>query len=315
MITFLFNSGKMRKKLLILSSLLFGVLAANAQNVSDLVISEAEVENLSGISDSFGQHSGWIEITNTSQGTVNIGGCFLTDDLSSPRKYMIPRNDLSTKIGARQTCLFFFNGPEFIGTFDVDFLLSKGSVVYLVSNDGKTVIDSLEIPADLPADMAVRKMARDNKHVNFITEDAPAIPTPGVMNSDGDLETGAQKIAREDPFGGVLTLTSVSVVFGALLVLLCIFTVTGGFFSGRFKNPFKRSPKAPKDAEVAAAIAMALERELSGGDDVAAAIGMALDMYLNDTVHDAESFVITIRRNGSSLWNDKSKSFRQLPTR
>ena len=309
----------MRKKLFIISSILFGALTAGAQNVSDLVISEAEVENETGITDSFGLHSGWIEITNTSQGTVNIGGCFITDDLSQPRKYMIPRTDLSTKIGARQTCLFFFNGPEFIGTFDVDFLLSKGSVIYLVSNDGKTVIDSLEIPAGLPADLAVRKMARDAKHVNFVAEADPAIPSPGVMNSDGNEETGAQKIAREDPFGGVLTLTSVSVVFGALIVLLIIFTITGGFFSGRFENPFKRSAKAPKagkpDAEVAAAIAMALERELSGGDDVAAAIGMALDMYMDDTVHDAESFVITIRRNVASLWNDKSKNFRQLPTR
>ncbi|MBQ2526353.1 MAG: OadG family protein [Bacteroidales bacterium] len=308
----------MRKKLLIISILLSLALGAGAQNVSDLVITEAEVDNLSGISDGFGRHSGWIEITNNSQGTVNIGGCYLTDDPDNLKKFMVSKSDLSTKIGARQTKLFYFNGPGFVGTFDVDFVLAKGSTIYLVSNDGKTIIDQMCIPADLPADMAVRKMARDSKHMDFRTEDAPAIPSPGVMNSDGDEESGAQRMAHEDPFGGVLTLTSVSVVFGALLILLCIFTITGGFFSGRFRNPFKRSPKAPKagkaaDAEVAAAIAMALDRELGGDNEVAAAIGMALDRYFNDTVHDAESFVITIKRDGNSLWNDKSKNFRQLP--
>jgi hypothetical protein len=39
---------------------------------------------------------------------------------------------------------------------------------------------------------------------------------------------------------------------------------------------------------------MALDQELSG--EVYAAIGMAVHQYLSDTVHDNESYIITIRR-------------------
>ena len=47
-------------------------------------------------------------------------------------------------------------------------------------------------------------------------------------------------------------------------------------------------------AEEAAAIALALDQEMNG--EVYAAIGMAMHQYLNDTVHDMESYIITIRR-------------------
>ena len=62
--------------------------------------------------------------------------------------------------------------------------------------------------------------------------------------------------------------------------------------------------------EVAAAIALALERELGG--EVYAAIALAMHQYLNDSVHDNESFIITIRHN-QSAWNHKEQGFRKSP--
>ena len=47
-------------------------------------------------------------------------------------------------------------------------------------------------------------------------------------------------------------------------------------------------------SEEAAAIALALDSELNG--ETYAAIGAALHNYFNDTVHDQESYIITIRR-------------------
>lgn len=44
----------------------------------------------------------------------------------------------------------------------------------------------------------------------------------------------------------------------------------------------------------AAAIALALDMEFNG--EICAAIGMALHQYFEDTVHDMESYVITIKR-------------------
>ena len=47
------------------------------------------------------------------------------------------------------------------------------------------------------------------------------------------------------------------------------------------------------------------------GEDYAA-IATAVHLYLNDTVHDAESGFVTIVRKESG-WNDKSMNFRKLP--
>ena len=114
-------------------------------------------------------------------------------------------------------------------------------------------------------------------------------------------QTVAEKSAdmlEKDPHGAIITLVSVTVVFTALVILYFAYTLIGKISSGQFKLPErKRKSKASKgspDAEIAAAIAMALDQEMNGEDY--AAIGLALHQYLNDTVHDMESYIITIKR-------------------
>ena len=221
-------------------------LVLKAQHISDLVLTEVVVDNENGLLDENGRHSPWVEISNSSQGSVSVGG-----------------------------------------------------------TDGKTIVDSIDIPSDLPVDRSVRKLAKDAKKVLFITEAEDAAPTPGKMNSDRQEESGAEKMARTDRYGGVLTLTSITVVFGALLILLIIFSITGGFFSGKFKRS-----KTPSDEE-AAAIALALDMEQDG--DVYAAIAAAVELYLSDSVHDVESYRLTIRQGEGSAWRDKRLTFRKLP--
>ena len=282
------------RRLLTSVLLLFAVFSLRAQHISDLVISEAVVDNVNGFVDPDGAHSPWVEITNTSQGTVNFAGCYLSDDKDSLKKYMVPKGDLKMRLGARQVMVLH-----------PDFQIRKGSTLYLVSTDGKTIVDSIDIPEDLPADFSVRKIARDVKKVKFETDPSPAVPTPGLMNQDEAEESGAEKMARTDRHGGILTLTSITVVFGALLILLIIFSITGGFFSGKFKES-----KAP-GAEEAAAIALALDMEQDGA--VYAAIAAAVDLYLSGTVHDSESYTLTIRQDSASGWRDKKLTFRKLP--
>lgn len=123
------------------------------------------------------------------------------------------------------------------------------------------------------------------------------------------LTAGGDRMAQIDPSGWTLTLISVTVVFTALIVLYFVYSLSGGIFSGKFK----RSPKPKKgtpDAEVAAAIALALDMEASG--DEYAAIAAAVHLYLNDNVHDAEPGIITITRKDSA-WNNKALNFRKLP--
>ena len=104
-------------------------------------------------------------------------------------------------------------------------------------------------------------------------------------------------MAARDPHGAIITLVSVSVVFCALITLFFAYTLIGKISSGRFRLP-KRKKKQLKTGtptpEEAAAIALALDQEMNG--ETYAAIGMALHQYLNETVHDNESYIITIKR-------------------
>ena len=126
------------------------------------------------------------------------------------------------------------------------------------------------------------------------------------------LTAGGDRMAQTDPHGWTLTLISVSVVFAALIVLYFVYSLSGSIFSGKFKRAPKpkKAAKGTPDAEVAAAIALALDME--NGGDVYAAIATAVHLYLSDAVHDVEPGIITITRTQTG-WNNKALNFRKLP--
>lgn len=309
----------MKRILLTISTILAGGLfMAHAQNVSDLIISEVLAEaDSSCIMDDYGRRTGWIEIFNKSQGTVNYGGCFLSDDRNNLKKSPITRSDNRTKIGPRQVALFHASGNNGDGTFYVNFEIRRGSTIYLVSNDGRTVVDSIIVPTTLPVGKSVAKTANDLRQMVFEVEPDPAVPSPGSVNGDDVTETGSQKMAHEDKHGFILAIVSVSVVFCALIILWWLFSLLGKV-SGEKKEKCecKKADKAKVKTsgkitpEIAAAIGMALDQEMNG--EVYAAISLALHLYMEDAVHDNESFVLTINRKQSS-WNSKGQNFRQLP--
>lgn len=117
--------------------------------------------------------------------------------------------------------------------------------------------------------------------------------------SENVVRKSAEMAAR-DPHGLIITIVSVAVVFSALIVLYFAYTFVGKAVNSTFswKSIFqcrKKSPaKVGPSEEEAAAIALALDQELNG--ETYAAIGLALHQYLNDTVHDDESYIITIKR-------------------
>ncbi len=298
-------------------ALFLGVSLA-AQNLSDLLIGEVLVENTSGLVDGYGQRNGWIELFNTSSGTVKFGGCYLTDDKSDLKKYHIPTSDMDAKVGPRQSVIFYASGNASQGTFYTNFKLRKGSTVYLVSNDGRTIIDQVDIPADLPADQSIVRIPVGVKAMSFQTKVNPS-PSPGSYNGDVDAKTKSQVMKEQDPHGFVLTLIAVMVVFIALLILAIIF----GWIGNASKRALEGGPKASRNEktkkakpgemtpEIAAAISMALSQEFGG--EVYAAIALALDDYLSGGIHDLESMIITIKPSTGSQWADKTQNFRQLP--
>lgn len=120
-----------------------------------------------------------------------------------------------------------------------------------------------------------------------------------ILQTSASVLQKSAEMADKDPHGAIITLVSVSVVFVALIVLYFAYDFIGKISSGKISLPKKKvAAKNAKAAgptpEEAAAIALALDQELNG--ETYAAIGMALHKYFNDTVHDNESYIITIKR-------------------
>ncbi len=139
--------------------LLFALLisfGAKAQRATSMRINEVLVINEDNFVDDYGKRHGWIELFNTSAGTVNIAGCYLTDDKNNPMKYPIPKGDVLTQIQPRQHTLFWADGQPDRGTFHVNFVLdpSKENYIALYDADGKTLIDEVTIPAGQMADIS-----------------------------------------------------------------------------------------------------------------------------------------------------------------
>ena len=298
----------MKKPVLFLTAL-FACLGVWGQNLSDLIISEAMPGSPASVADDYGNHTDWIEIFNTSQGTVSFGGCFLTDERTNLTKCQITKDDRSTRIGPRQVALLYAAGNSALGTYYLNFTLPSGGTVYLVSNDGRTIIDSLAIPAALPEGMSISKFAHDNKEMVF-DDIHPAVPFPLSLNGRHEQKSRAQKMKETDPKGWSLSLVAVAVVFSALLILFLIYNLSGNIFTGKVRLKRKKRSKAPEGPE-AAAIALALKNYTSGEEDIPAAIALALHLYCGSGVHDTEPGIITIKVNNSSAWADKSLNFRK----
>ncbi|MBO7396953.1 MAG: OadG family protein, partial [Bacteroidales bacterium] len=200
------------------------------------------------------------------------------------------------------------SGNSSEGTYYAGISPEAGKTLYLVSNDGRTIIDSLTIPVGLPAGKSVQKMARDLRQMEFEACEEAGVPSPASPNGNQDSASKAQQMAISDPHGFTLAVVSIAVVFSALAILWFLFWL---LFERRAAR--KAAPAAKRgtpDGEVAAAIALALDMEESGDDY--AAIAAALHLYLSESVHDLEPGFVTIRRTPSG-WDNKALGFRKLP--
>ena len=68
--------------------LLFALLVsfgAKAQRATSMRINEVLVINEDNFVDDYGKRHAWIELFNNSAGSVNIAGCYLTNDKSNPK--------------------------------------------------------------------------------------------------------------------------------------------------------------------------------------------------------------------------------------
>jgi Na+-transporting methylmalonyl-CoA/oxaloacetate decarboxylase gamma subunit len=274
---------------------------AKAKTTNSLRFNEILVINDSSAVDDFGMHSAWIEIFNPTYNTINIGGYYLTDDLSNPTKYWIPTGDPATKIPARNYTVFWADDKPTRGIFHLNFDLHDAKTVALYSADGKSLIDKVELPADHKSDITYGRPTNDSDDWLYLEKS-----TPGANNDYTKKKTAGESFVEFDPYGVGMTIIAMFVVFSALAILFLIYKNMGKFFIRKATSANTSKSEQPS------VVAKQENVEISG--EVNAAIAMALYLYQSD-LHDHENTVLTIHKVSRtySPWSSKIYMLRKLP--
>jgi sodium pump decarboxylase gamma subunit len=293
-------------KIFLLSGLVLAGTQLYGQSQADMCINEYLVYNTDDFVDDYGHKSGWIELFNSSYGTVNIGGCYLTNDPNNLTKYIIPKGDVLTKIKPRQHILFWADNQPHRGTFHVNFRLEESDEVILVASDGRTIIDRIKIKKDLDTNASYGRIV-DGLGTRDGSEgwDLLQRTSPSTNNSGSDKESASTIFKRIDPYGFIMAVTAMSVVFLALILLYVVFKNYGKY------NIRKNRERAEQTHGKQAAKA---EEETSA--EIYAAIATAMHMYaMDDESHDIENTILTIARvtKNYSPWSSKIYTLRENP--
>lgn len=295
------------KHLLFLSLIVLFASCNKAIDNPSWVINEVILENTDGYIDSYGNRNAWIEIFNNTFKSQELGGRYLTDDPNNPKKYPIPQGDVLTKIPPRQHVVFFADGEPIKGTFHLNFKLdpTKDTYLALYENDGKTLLDEITIPAGVPANKSFGYEddgCKFDESGNLLAKILPNV-TPSTNNKTLEENPKILAISKSDPIGLTLSLTSILVVFIALIFLYLIFKGIGKIAK------FLSEKRVAKSGSLSVARG---ESALTG--EVLAAISAAIH-ELNEDVHDIEDTILTISqvKRTYSPWSSKIYTLRKDP--
>ena len=288
----------------ILLAVVTGIQSAKAQNATDFKLNEILIVNESNYVDDFGNHSPWIEIFNSSYSPVNLGGCFLTDDLNNLTKYWIPTGDPATLIDPRCYIVFWGDNKPTRGIFHLNFDFAQTKTIALVNANGKDIIDQIDLPQQHTPDITYGRVEATNEW-KFLEKS-----TPASSNDHARKVSSGEKFVEMDPSGLGMTMIAMLVVFSALALLYIIYSNIGRFFMRRARVAKYKETKEARATMVGSETHD--EAEMSG--EVNAAIAMALYMYQNET-HDFENTVLTIKKVSRtySPWSSKIYTLRKSP--
>lgn len=306
------NTLHSRWVLLLLGVLSIGIGRAYAQN--SIRINEVLLENRTGYIDESGERSAWIEFYNPTAATINVGGMFLSDDLSNPTKYPIRSGSKKSIIAPYQTFVVFLDGKAHKGVHHVDMVLdpTQSHTIYLHQGDGvMSLLDQVTVPA-LGSDVSYARIP-DGSGAFQVTEQV----SPDELN---DYIHGNEKVnefRNNDPYGLVMTLIAMGTVFVALIVLFFVFKGTGTLFTRKERAvespstiPTATKPSASRSEDVYAAISMALYDYNGGPEQVA----IAMALYQSGLFGGERSGMIPYDPTRTTTgWSDKTYMMRRRP--
>jgi hypothetical protein len=135
------------------------------------------------------EYDDWIEIYNSGETAIDIGGMYLTDDLDEPTKWQIPHGDPAlTTVVPGGYLLIWADGDTTDQGLHASFKLdADGEDVGLFDIDGATLIDGVTYPA-LTSDIPYGRYLDAHDEWRHI-----AVPTPGAAN-EGAFEGVVAKL-------------------------------------------------------------------------------------------------------------------------
>jgi Na+-transporting methylmalonyl-CoA/oxaloacetate decarboxylase gamma subunit len=281
-----------------------------AQSQGEMRINEFLVTNTDDYEDDFGHKNGWIELFNSSYATVGLGGCYLTNDPENLKKYVIPKSDNSTYIAPRQYTIFWADNHPTRGTYHLNFTLQESNEIILVGSDGRTIIDRVKIPHNqIDTNISYGRLVDGEGSTDGSNEGWGVMDrtTPKTSNITLEKEPAHVLIKRIDPFGVIMAITAMSVVFFALILLYLSFKYMG-------KNAIRKAKKKMSLTESSETF----NDEEEHSAEQLAAIAMALDLYFRDQeVHDFEYTVLTRNEmpKNYSPWSSKIYTLRETPVK
>ena len=108
-------------------------ILSNLPAEGDVVINEFMTSNTRTLRDEAGDYDDWVELYNPKSTSVNLGGCYLTDNLSSPTRWRIPDG---TIIAGHDRLLFWCDGETTEGLRHTNFRLDdRGEQIGLFDTD------------------------------------------------------------------------------------------------------------------------------------------------------------------------------------
>jgi len=153
------------------------------QSGSPLLINELMAANTDTPIGSSGDLADWIEIYNAADEPIDLGGMYLTDDLSEPTQWRFPLDrSRQTTIDPHGYLLVWADGDVGLDELHANFRLSaQGEEVGLFDTDGTTLLDSLSFDAQT-ADISFGRIPDAGHDLRFFGH-----PTPGEENSQAFL--------------------------------------------------------------------------------------------------------------------------------
>ena len=323
-------------KYILLVAALFATMASFGQSVHDLRLNEMMIKNEDNYADEYGRHVPWVEIFNTAYNTVNITGCYLTDDttgLAAAGKkggeipshwYRIP-TDQKMYMPQRSFLIFYLDNAPLYGPYHTNFNPAESETHYiaLISSNAKELLDIVEYPLEL------RDTSRTFGYIADGVRDADAFKngkraagelsylnefTPASSNETGVKISKQEKLKRDDPYGIGMAIISMAVVFTALIMIYIMLKIFN-YVSRRSTQKSKAQEDATKSKMAAVKSDDDKEVEAANAEEIAA-IGVALHLHFG-SMHDEESEIITINMPSKhySPWAQKELTMKKNPRR